>query len=153
MSTFTAANAFRDAMVTALGTLNPTGVLVTRGNPAYDVYPDVISVGAVGVQSEFATMSSNMRSREETLELPVTFSSWAEGGEEAEAVAQDRVYDMLAAAETYVRVTNTTLGGVVRQCFLTAHAGDDVTPPDLLHAGRLHLVIATFTAINRITGS
>ena len=56
---------------------------------------------------------------------------------------------LIAELEQYARVTDTTIGGTVRECFLTnlQIAG---TPPELVAGGRLVEAQATFTAHARI---
>ena len=57
---------------------------------------------------------------------------------------------MVDALAQYVRVTDTTLGGAVRQCFLTDLAADAATDPDVLAKGRMHVVVATLSAEARV---
>lgn len=145
------APAFRAALVTQATTLAGTTVLVTRGNPAFDTFQDNIVIGAVASQSEPATLGTN-RARQETLTCEVTVYSFRSGGYDQEAVVEARAYELLGLLENYVRVTDTTLGVTGLQwCFLTEHRGDVATDEEVLQAGRMHVVVGTFSAAGRIT--
>lgn len=122
---------------------------VVRGLPAFADAQDNVCVGVVTSSQEEATFGTQ-RSREETLTCEVTFYSFRFGGDEMEEVVEARAWEMLDELAQYVRVTDTTLGGVVRQCFLTDVASDAATDPDVLAKGRMHVITATFTAKNRV---
>jgi len=145
-----AAATFKAALVTAIKTLVEPEVLVTYGHPGIELADDMIGVTRVAVKQDFATLGTN-RTREETLTADVVISCYRGGGPEMEQVVGDRVYDLLGRIEFYVRRTDTTLGGVVRQCFLTSHESEGSTDPDLLAEGRVIECTATFTAQARIT--
>jgi hypothetical protein len=53
--------------------------------------------------------------------------------------------------EQYARVTDTTIGGAVRWCFLTQHTSQGHTDPQVLEQGRVIEISATFTALARVT--
>ncbi len=122
---------------------------VVRGLPAFADAPDNVCVGVVTANQEPVTFGTQ-RSREETLTCQVDFYSFRAGGAEMEEVVEARAWEMLDELAQDVRVTDTTLGGVVRQCFLTDVASDAATDPDVLAKGRMHIVSATFTAENRV---
>lgn len=122
---------------------------VVRGLPAFADAPDNVCVGVVTSNQEEATFGTQ-RSREETLTCQVDFYSFRPGGVEMEEVVEERAWEMVDRVAEYVRVTDTTLGGVVRKCFLTDTASDAATDPDVLAKGRMHIVSATFTAENRV---
>jgi hypothetical protein len=122
---------------------------VVRGLPAFADAQDNVCVGVVTSNQEAITLSTQ-RSREEILTCEVTFYSFRFGGDEMEEVVEGRAWEMLDELAQYVRVTDTTLGGVVRQCFLTDVASDAATDPDVLAKGRMHVITATFTAENRV---
>ena len=155
MSTVTAAAAFKAAMVTAMQTLTASDdtVLVTFGSPGQQVlnYNDAISFEDLTAEQSPATLGTN-RSREETLTLLVVIESFRAGGPEQEKVAADAAYALLALLERHVRMTDTTVGGTVRDCFLTSHRSQGFTTPAEMTQGRLCLVEATFTAHVRVTG-
>jgi len=129
-------------------------VLVSFGHPGAVVqhWDALVGFSDVTVEQDVATMSTN-RSREETLRLTVWVSVHADGeGPDLEQTTSNRAYALLGVLEHHVRQTDTTLGGAVRQCFLTAHTSTGETDPDLLTAGRTIEIQATFTAQARITG-
>ena len=128
------------------------------GGPTYNVTISGVVAGSRSELARVVVVTSNQepvtfgtqRSREETLTCQVDFYSFRPGGEEMEEVVEARAWEMVDELAQYVRVTDTTLGGVVRQCFLTDVASDAATDPDVLAKGRMHVVSATFTAENRV---
>lgn len=126
--------------------------LVVRGLPAFANAQDNVCVGAVTSSQDVATLSATQRSREETLTCQVDFYSFRPGVD-TEEIVEARAYEMLDAVAQYVRQTDTTLGGVVRHCFLTDVASDAATDPDVLAKGRMHVLSATFTAQYRVQGA
>ena len=153
-SSVTAAQQFKAALMDAMVTL-VTGqeVLVSFGHPGDEVgnWDDQVSFADIEVTQEFGPMGTN-RSRDETLRQTVWVSSFREGGTDQERVAAARAYELLGLLERYVRFTDTTLGGVVRQCFLTSHTSQGFTDPGMTLAGREVDIEAVFTAEVRITG-
>lgn len=155
-SQFTAALAFKAAFFNRMGLIVPATagmeyVQVVPGTPATYGAEDIVMVGRVSTDQGIAQLGTN-RSREETLELEVIVSCYRGGGEDQEIAVQQRAFDILAVIEKDVRRTDTTLGGVVRQCFLTHAETEGATPPELVDQGRFADVVATFTAQNRVTG-
>ena len=124
---------------------------VSRGLPAFADAQDNVCVGAVTFTQEPVVLSP-LRKREETLTCEVRFYSFRFGGVEMEEIVEARAYAMLDRLAEYVRVTDTTLGGVVRHCFLTDGAADEATDPDVLGKGRMHVLSATLTAVVRVGG-
>ena len=135
--------------------------LVVRGLPSFANAQDVVAVGAVTGTQDFATFSTSLRTREETLTCQIDFYSFRAGGAGdsaalAEEAVEVRAWQMLNAVAEYVRVTNTELKpdadspGIVRYCFLTDVAADAATDPDVLAKGRMHVISATFTAMSRV---
>jgi len=122
---------------------------VVFGQPTTYVPDDIVAFGRLTAGQDAATMGTN-RSREETLTLDVTVSCFRGGDEEAEIATAERAYELLRRIEHHVRMTDTTLGGVVRECVLTSHESEGATPEDLIEEGRVTEVIATFTARARI---
>lgn len=146
-----AAPAFKDAFVDVATTLwSGTGIQVSFGHPGQSQADDIVAFGALTSDQEFATYGSN-RGREETLLLDVVVSCYRAGGPTQEKVASDRAYELLGVLEQYVRVTDTTLGGVVRHCFLLGHNSEGSTDPEILSAGRLIEITAQFVAKARVT--
>lgn len=154
-SSATRAAAFKAAMVAAMRTLVTAndGVLVVYGQPGQQVlnYNDVVSFEDLTSDQSPANLSTN-RAREEILALTVVVESFRAGGPEQEQVASDAAYALLALLERHVRVTDTTVGGTVRDCFLTSHRSQGFTAPEDLVQGRVCVVEAIFTAHVRITG-
>lgn len=150
----TVAIAFKEAFYNAAkalmaGNHETEQVYVVFGQPATIDPDEIISLGFVGAGQEKATMGSN-RAREETLTLDVQISVVRGGAEEAEIEASRRCYELLRMLEYQVRMTDTTVGGTVRECFLTSHESPGATPEDVMHNGRMIDVLATFTAKARI---
>lgn len=139
-------NAAKQLMAETQGT---ESVYVVFGHPATVDPDEIISFGFVGAGQEKATMGTN-RSREETLTLDVQISVVMGGAEEAEIGASRRCYELLRMLEYFVRVTDTTVGGTVRECFLTSHDSPGATPEEVIDKGRMIDVLATFTAKARI---
>lgn len=102
------------------------------------------------VSQEPATQGTN-RSREETLELETQWFVTKWGDEDASRAAEEYLYERLGELERYVRMTDTTLGGIVRDCFLTELITDQASYTQNNAAGRLSAAIATFTAHVRVT--
>lgn len=154
-SSATAAQGFKAALVAAITTLNAAdpATLVSFGHPGPAAlnYPNSVSVTSVDAEQDPATLGTN-RAREEVLTAEVVISCWRPGGPEMESEASDAAYGLLESIERHVRVTDTTLGGVVRHCFLRAHRSAGATDEELLDKGRLIVVIAEFVAHVRITG-
>lgn len=148
-----AAQAFKDAFVVAIVTAiaDPT-VLVTYGHPGMSKVDDMIGVFKVTSSQTQATVSPN-RSREEILTLEIVVSCFRGGGQDQEQVAGDAAYTLLKKIEFYARQTDTTIGGTVRDCFLTSHEAEGATDPAFLAEGRCIEITATFTAHVRITGT
>ena len=154
-SSVTAAQAYKAALVDAMTALVAGAeVLVTFGHPGVDVvnWKDVVSFADTTSAQATATMSASNRSREETLTQKVWVSCERGGEQDQERVASDAAYALLGLLERHVRVTDTTLGGVVRDCFLTSHTSSGETDPAFLAHGRLIEIEAEFTAHVRVTG-
>lgn len=122
---------------------------VTFGHPGPTQLNDIVAFMDVSGSQEPATFGTN-RSREETLELKVQFEVFRAGGAEMEKVAFDRAVALQTQFEEYVRVTDTTLGGVVRECFLTDIRISSATDDQTLAMGRLIGIEATYTAKARV---
>lgn len=150
MTAETAAHAFRAALyAAALNLWAGTPVQVILGNPATYQADDVVEIGAVNSTQDPATFGSQ-RSREEQLELEVIISIFRAGGIEREADVFDRAYALLEDLALFCRVTDTTVGGTVRQCALTSNAYGSGNSDQTLAAGRIGVVVAKFTAQARI---
>lgn len=97
-----------------------------------------------------ATLSTN-RSREEVLHVEVQFFATRWGEVDAAREADEYLYDRIGDLERYVRMTDTTLGGVVRHCFLKSHVTDARSFTRNNVAGHLAAAIVRFEAKARIT--
>ena len=154
-SSATNAQAFKAAMVQAMKDIvDATGleVLVIFGAPGQEVvgWRDIVSFEALAADQSVATQGTS-RSRDEDLRLTVGIECFRPGGQESEAIASDAAYALLGLLERHVRMTDTTVGGTVRHCFLTDHRGEGFRSPANAAKGRTYLIEATFTATARIT--
>ena len=150
----TVALEFKKALVAATSAMmaaqeGTQDVLVCFGLPGTFTPEDIIAFGQLVSAQEPATMSTN-RSREEVITLEVAISCFRGGGEESELPAAERCYELLRMIERHTRMTDTTVGGTVRECSLTSHTSDGATPGDVASAGRVIEVTATFTARARV---
>lgn len=159
MGTADLTSQYKKALVTTISALfaADSTVKVAYGTPGKGNYTDVISVGDMQTELDFATMG-NRRNREATMRARVQVWVYRGGsdGEGAEQAAGDRAYALLNTIEEYVRQDtsyggDTTLGGVVRQCFCTKHDSDGMTDPADMARGRQILITAEFTALARVT--
>lgn len=142
--------AFKDAFVAAAETIwAGTDVQVAFGHPGMNMQDDLVVFGAMTSEQNPATMGQ--RSREEILTIEVVVSVFRGGGPEMEKVTSDRAYALLAQLENHARVTDTTIGGSVRHCFLSSYTSTGVTDPNVLSAGRETDITAQFVAAVRIT--
>ena len=124
-------------------------VQVAYGHPGTAMANDIVSIGNVSSRQEVATMSPN-RPREEYITVTVTFSVYRGGGPDQEQVVTERAYALLGLLETQTRLTDTTLGGIVRWCYLVDTRCDGETEPDLIAQGRVVELSATFEARARL---
>lgn len=126
-------------------------VLVSDGHPGTATNDDLIVFIDVKSTQVEANLSITNRSREETLEQHIYVSSFRAGELDNDRVPKKRVYELLGQIENYVRTTDTTLGGAVRQCFLTEHQSKGATEPAIVANGRQVDCYAIFTALARIS--
>lgn len=152
----TAAYSFKEALYNA-------GVELWK-----DSHPEfLVSWGAVGANvpdyyvefhgtdsgQEGGSLSGSNRSRDETLRLETQWFATVWGEVNAAREADQYLYARIRELEYYVRQTDTTLGGTVRECFLASHVTDDVEINNQdLGSGRLAAALAVFEAKVRITG-
>jgi hypothetical protein len=155
-SSTTAAQAFKAAFVDGIADLMAASedtqyVNVCFGAP-YDLSPDdIIAFTELESEQEVATLGN--RGRDEALRLTVEISCFMGGSApDLERQVSDRAYYLLGLVERWARVTDTTIGGTVRHCFLSGHQSIGRTDPDNLDKGRVIEITATFLAAARITG-
>ena len=154
-ATTTAAYKFKQALFDAATNLwkdDHPEILVNWGTLTGPNRPDehVLFLGTDSDQAP-ATMSTN-RSREETLHVELQFFVTRWGEVDAAREADDYMYARIGELERYCRMTDTTLGGVVRHCFLVSHVTDarSFAGPNNT-AGHLAAAIVRFEAKARIT--
>jgi hypothetical protein len=149
----TVLNDYRQALIAAAHTLwdvDQPELFIADGHPGVTQVDDIVGFGHATSTQDSGPYGPR-RQREETMTLTVLFSIYRLGGIEAEKAARDYAYDRLRELENYVRATNTELGGVVRDCFITGIDDAAVTDPKILARGRLVEVQAELTAHARIT--
>lgn len=132
---------------------DPKVTYVSSGEPSQDVLFELVEIGAVEIGQAPATLGTN-RGREETLEAGVTISVFSGGDDDEQPVLDQRAATLLTLLEQQVHYTDTSLGGAVRECFLT-RARLDSGPGSLGSEsdrtyGRMAAITATFTAKARI---
>ena len=151
MPSSTAVADFKNAAYTIGTTLwnAASGVQVTFGHPGPTQLNDIVAFMDVTASQEPATFGTS-RSREEELVLTVMFSVYRAGGPTMEKVAFDRAIELQSDLEEYFRVTDTTVGGSVRECFLTNIRIASATDEQTLAAGRLVEIEATYSAKARV---
>lgn len=154
LATSTAAYRFKAALFDAATTLwvraHPE-LLVAWSTIGTNVPDEYLLVLGTESDQEPATLSTN-RSREETVRLETQWFVTRWGEIDAAREAEDYLYARLGELERYVRMTDTTLGGVVRHCFLVAHVTDTRSFQGAQGHGHLASAMATFEAKIRITG-
>lgn len=139
--------AFEAGVRTAIAGADPGGnVLIEHGYPEPARAADMILIIRLDSVQDWATLGN--RSREETLNLEVHFASWRSDQKQANAAA----YGWLQLVERYCRVTDPTLGGVMRQVILTGVSSQGFTYGPDVAKGRGADVIATFTGSQRVSG-
>jgi hypothetical protein len=129
-----------------------TGVQVAFGHPGVVELNDLVAFTDVSGVQEPVTFGTS-RSRDEELELTVMYSVFRAGGPEMEKVAFDRAVELQDDFETYVRATDTTLGGVVRHCFLTSLNCASILDGEVMANGRLVEIEAKYSAVARVRTS
>jgi hypothetical protein len=122
------------------------GALGTRVPEQY------VQILGVDVGQEPATMSSN-RSREETLRIETQWYCTIRGEVDAAREAEEYVFARIRELERHVRMVDTSLGGVVRECSLAAAVVDSTRIQNQnTSVGRLGVALVIFEAKARVTG-
>lgn len=153
VNTSSVAPAFKDAFIVIANSIwnqASSAVLVSFGHPGQNQPDDIVGFLDVRTEQDPATFGTN-RSREEVIELDVLVSCRRGGGPEVEKTTSDAAYALLALIENYVRTTDTTVGGTVRECFLIRTTSVGATDPRELAQGRTIEITATFQARARIS--
>lgn len=132
----------------------PTPPYVCMGVPSNLDNFQVVSIGEVRVSQAPAALGTN-RQREEVLTCAVTVSVFRGGMDDVEPLVNGRAWELMSLLEQqvhYVRENQdgTTLGGLVRECFLTDVTEDSAAASEGQTAGREAVIAGTFTAKARI---
>lgn len=147
MPTSTVTYDFKTALLAAAqAAINDPVVTYSWGEP--DVWTDdVVLLGRSASRQSPATLGTN-RSREETLscELHVLVSRFSQ------VEAETRAYAMLGLIERSCRMVDSTLGGIVRQCFMESHEAEGYQLDDDRTGRHGVEIIATFVAHVRVSG-
>jgi len=154
-STATIASDFKDNLFSTTQQLmaanaDTRDVLVSFGKPGTFEALDLVIFGRVSETQAPAAISTN-RSRDEEISLTVTISVARPGGNEMEQLCSQRAYALLRMIEQQVRVTDTTVGGTVRYCFLDSHESEGESDDYVLEKARVIYITAKFKALARIT--
>lgn len=154
MALVSALGPFKTGLVAAAKAVyDPAKTYVSSGEPSQDTIYELVVVGTVEIGQVPATLGTN-RGREETLTADVLISVFSGGDDDEQPVLDQRAGALLALLEQQVHYTDTTLGGVVRECFLTQarlDSGPGALGPETSRTyGRMASITATFTAKARI---
>lgn len=154
MGLVSAMGAYKAGLVSAAQSVyDSSTTYVSSGEPSQDTIYELVEIGSVEIGQTPATLGSN-RGREETLEADVTISVFSGGEDDEQPILDQRAATLLTLLEQQVHYTDTSLGGVVRECFLTRarlDSGSGAIGPETNRTyGRLAVISATFTAKARI---
>lgn len=123
---------------------------VVRGLVGANIPQKYMQILGTRVRHDAATMGSN-RTREEVIELETQWYVFEYGTEDADRAAEDYLFARLGSLEEHIRVSDITLGGVVRQCFLGEVATDERRIEEAgTYQGRLAAAIAIWEAPVRL---
>lgn len=113
---------------------------------------DILAFTDLRTEQAPGPISSTNRSRDEDVYIGVMISVFRAGEQDDDLVPSQAAFGYLRSLETYVRKTDTTLGGRCLWCFLDNTNSGGVTDKALLTRGRLIQIEAEFRARVRITG-
>lgn len=129
-------------------------------NPEFEVIRGLLGakipeqyMQVLGTTSELdaATMSSN-RTREMVVRLETQWFVFRYGEVDADREAEDILFTRLRDLEQHIRVNDITLGGVVRECFVSSVATDSASVEEAgTSQGRLAAAIVIWEAKIRIS--
>lgn len=138
--------AMKAAVLAATAGVDPSlNVLVDFGYPPNHA-PDMVLILELDAEQRSATLGTN-RTREEVIDLQVHFCSWRSSQDQANAAA----YALLKLVERYCRMTDPTLGGVMREVVVTKISSRGYTLDQDQRRGRGCEAIATFTGKQRVS--
>lgn len=114
----------------------------------------IVSIGAVTVTQEPATLGTT-RGREETLSCEVKIAVFMGGMDDVSETVEQRAFELMGMLEGAVhyeanQVDGTTLGGLVRWCFLTEIQQDTIPAEQGTTSGRESVIVGTFEAKVRV---
>lgn len=147
----TAAPTVKAALVAMMETAfaSDSQVHVSYGHPGRPEEDDIAAAMGVWSEQEWAAMRVGGASREETLMLSVSLSSFVGGGPEAQQTATERAYALLNTLETALRA-DPTIGGTVRLAGVQSHEMLEATDPEVLSRGRVTDISVLIRAATRI---
>lgn len=123
---------------------------IVRGLVGASHPSEYVQILGTTTDHDAATMGSN-RTREETVTLETQWFVFRYGEVDADQEAEDYLFARLGELEQHIRVTDITLGGVVRQCLLSAISTDSARIEEAgTSQGRVSAAIATWEAPIRI---
>lgn len=130
---------------------DPTTYVVS-GLPSSTSYPEIVSIGDVRVEELPATLTAGSREREELITVTVEITVAGGGLDDRQDALDQRAWALLGLLERYARITDTTFGGIVRECFMTEVDQTGVPVSIGTAQGREAVLRATFTAKGRVSG-
>jgi hypothetical protein len=152
--TATAAHTLKKAFFEAAKDLFSSDVVnVTFGAPgARRDLNDIVEFGSIRTEQDQANLGTN-RSRNQFVYLEVIITTFRAGNAatDGDLLASDAAYELLRTLETYVRVTDTTLGGHCYWCFCETTEDQGARDNALIAKGRVVEITASFKASVRIT--
>lgn len=125
-------------------------IVVSFGLPSDQGFPDQVYVGAMRTEQTTGPMGGR-RARNEDVYVTVEFDFFRAGEAEDDKVVTDAAMSAVRRLEEYVRVTDTTLGGVCDWCFSESIDSEGVTPLQVVASGRQSSISVVFHAFVRIT--
>ena len=134
---------------------NRDQVLVCYGFPMFPPPANYVSIRESQIDQAVAVLSTN-RGREETVLIHVEVGCARQGDHRQQIVALTAAATILGQLERYVRggagFGDTTMGGVVRECFLITAVTESLPMIEEIADGRQTVINATFSAKVRVTG-
>ncbi|GAA1787909.1 hypothetical protein GCM10009748_23060 [Agromyces lapidis] len=151
MGTATAAYEVKNALYDAASTLFAADdVVVSWGFPIARDFDDYVVFTGMRTEQEPGPMGAR-RARNENVFITASFDFFRAGEADDDRVVTDAAVDAVRRLEEYVRVTDTTLGGLCEWCFLESIDSEGFTDMGMLARGRQAVVEVVFHAFVRIT--
>lgn len=146
-----AAPSVRTALVTLLGTLFPSPVLVSDGHPGTANPPSIVVTW--DVEGDLEDVPIGAGRQEETGTIDVVFSLYQGGGPEAQPTVNAQAFTNLAILRGALNNQaggDGTLGGACRFARVTHYKLDEPHTPDETAQGRLAELTVTITFVARV---